>query len=292
MFSSGEPDESSHVPVFGRRSFEDYICFGGVDFDDCLETLDRLLTRFAEFRISVSFTKSIFVQPKLDFKSHVVSPGGIAADPKKLAAIAEIPFPRNKKGMQAFLDALNYYSRFIQNLTVYGTVLYHLKEDDFGLSTDLSAAKAFFAELKRKVVEAPILRHFDSAKDVHVMLFAIEWALSSTLMQLHDDKLHSIRFCGRVLKDNQVKYLPAKKEVLALLQLLKVCYTLLVGKTIHVYTRFSTLEWVFNSKSLYGREVFRRTVVTASLDHQAGPGKRRRLRSAPSSVYHAIDRAG
>ncbi|KAE8993526.1 hypothetical protein PR001_g20647 [Phytophthora rubi] len=52
MFSSGEPDESSHVPVFGRRSFVDDICFGGVDFDDCLETLDRLLTRFAECRIS------------------------------------------------------------------------------------------------------------------------------------------------------------------------------------------------------------------------------------------------
>ncbi|KAE8893658.1 hypothetical protein PF003_g22077 [Phytophthora fragariae] len=87
------------------------------------------------------------------------------------------------------------------------------------------------------------------------MLFANEWALSSTLMQLHDDKLHPVRFCGRVLKDNEVNYLPAEKEVLALLQLLKVCYTLLVGKTIHVYTRFSTLEWVFNSKSLYGREV-------------------------------------
>ncbi|KAE8980608.1 hypothetical protein PR003_g24819 [Phytophthora rubi] len=154
MFSSGEPDESSHVPVFGRRSFVDDICFGGVDFDDCLETLDRLLTRFAECRISVSFTKSIFGQPKVDFLSHVVTPEGIAADPKKLAAIAEIPFPRNKKGMQAFLGALNYYSRFIQNLAVYGAVLYQLKEDDFDSSTDLSAAKASFAELKRKVVEA------------------------------------------------------------------------------------------------------------------------------------------
>ncbi|KAE8898883.1 hypothetical protein PF001_g25792 [Phytophthora fragariae] len=157
--------------------------------------------------------------------------------------------------MQAFLGALNYYSRFIQNLAVYDAVLYQLKEDDFGSSTDLSAAQASFAELKRKVIEAPILRHFDSVKDVHVMLFANEWALSSTLMQIHDDKLHPVRFCGRVLNDNEVNYLPAEKEVLALLQLLKVCCTLLVGKTIHVYTRFSTLEWVFNSKSLYGREV-------------------------------------
>ncbi|KAE9288168.1 hypothetical protein PR003_g25867, partial [Phytophthora rubi] len=229
MFSSGEPDQSRHVPVFGRRSFVDDICFGGVDFDDCLETLDRLLTRFAECRISK------------------VS--------KKLAAIAEIPFPRNKKGMQAFLGALNYYSRFIQNLAVYGAVLYQLKEDDFGSSTDLSAAKASFAELKRKVIKGPDPSPFRLGERRPRHAFRQRVGLSSTLMQLHDDKLHPVRFCGRVLKDNEVNYLPAEKEVLALLQLLKVCYTLLVGKTIHVYTRFSTLEWVFNSKSLYGREV-------------------------------------
>ncbi|GMF60036.1 unnamed protein product [Phytophthora fragariaefolia] len=60
MFVSGEADQSSLVPVFGRRPFVDDICFGGESFDSCLETLDRLLSRFEECRISVSFTKSMF----------------------------------------------------------------------------------------------------------------------------------------------------------------------------------------------------------------------------------------
>ncbi|GMF55606.1 unnamed protein product [Phytophthora fragariaefolia] len=76
-----------------------------------------------------------------------------------------------------------------------------------------------------------------------------------TLMPIHDEMLHLVRFCGRVLKENELNYHPAEKEVLALLQVLKVCYTLLTGKTLHVYTRFSTLEWVFQSKSLFGRSV-------------------------------------
>ncbi|OWY90146.1 hypothetical protein PHMEG_00041859 [Phytophthora megakarya] len=50
-----------------------------------------------------------------------------------------------------------------------------------------------------------------------------------------------------------MNYHPAEKEVLALLLLLKTCYTQLAGRTIHVYTRFSTLEWVHTSKSLFGR---------------------------------------
>ncbi|OWZ08041.1 hypothetical protein PHMEG_00019479 [Phytophthora megakarya] len=128
-----------------------------------------------------------------------------------------------------------------------GAAIYQLKEDDFFERGDLAAAKGSFTALQRKVAEAPILRHFNAKKEVHIMLYANECALSATLMQMHDDKLHPVRFCGRVLKDS------TEEEVLALLLLLKVCYTQLAGKTLHVYTRFSTLRWVHNSKSLFGR---------------------------------------
>ncbi|OWY95650.1 hypothetical protein PHMEG_00034290 [Phytophthora megakarya] len=98
--------------------------------------------------------------------------------------------------------------------------------------------------LKQNVAEAPILRHFDRTNEVHIMLFANEWGLSKTLLQLHEDKLYPVRFCGRVLKDAEMNYHPAEKEVLPLLLLLKTCYTQLAGRTLHVYTRFSTLEWI------------------------------------------------
>ncbi|KAG6590563.1 uncharacterized protein IUM83_18356 [Phytophthora cinnamomi] len=157
--------------------------------------------------------------------------------------------------MQSFLDALNYYNRFIQDFAVYGAALYQLKEDDFAPEGDLTVARRSFQALQDKVAAAPILRHFDRTKDVHVMLFANKWALSSTLLQLHDDKLHPVRFCGRVLKEAEMNYHAAEKEVLALLLLLKTCYTQLAGRTIRVYTRFSTMEWITKSKSLLGRAV-------------------------------------
>ncbi|OWY93863.1 hypothetical protein PHMEG_00036580 [Phytophthora megakarya] len=46
------------------------------------------------------------------------------------------------------------------------------------------------------------------------MLYANEWALSATLMQMHDDKLHLVRFCGRVLKDAEMNSPSAEKEAL------------------------------------------------------------------------------
>ncbi|GMF24388.1 unnamed protein product [Phytophthora fragariaefolia] len=172
MVVSGEADQSSLVPVFGRRSFVDDICFGGESFDSCLETLDRLLSRFEECRISVSFTRSMFVQPTVDFLSHAVSREGLRADAKKLKAIAELSFPKTKIGVEAFLGALNYYSRFIQDFAVYGAALYQVREEDFGPGGDLSTAKRSFTALQTKVADATILKHFDGAKAVHVMLFA------------------------------------------------------------------------------------------------------------------------
>ncbi|KAG3127857.1 hypothetical protein PI124_g21622 [Phytophthora idaei] len=124
MFSTGESHESSLVPVLKRRSFVDDICFGGETFDSCLATLDRLLARFEECSISVSFTKSLFIKSKVDFLSHEASRVGIRADPKKMQAIAALPFLTSKKGMQSFLGALNYYGRFIQDFAVYGAALY------------------------------------------------------------------------------------------------------------------------------------------------------------------------
>ena len=54
-------------------------CFGGKSFEEDLETLECLLMRFIECSISTSSTKSIFVQPQVDF-SHKVTAHGITAD--------------------------------------------------------------------------------------------------------------------------------------------------------------------------------------------------------------------
>ncbi|OWY94937.1 LOW QUALITY PROTEIN: hypothetical protein PHMEG_00035194 [Phytophthora megakarya] len=148
--------------------------------------------------------------------------------------------------MQQFLGSLNYYSHFIQDFAVYGAALYQLMEDDFLDGSNLAAAKESFSALQP---DAPILRHFDAKKEVHIMLYANEWALNVRR------QIHPVRFCGRVLNDAEMKYHSAEKKVLALLLLLKVCYTQLAGKPLHVYTRFSTLGWVHKSKSLIGRAV-------------------------------------
>ncbi|OWY93889.1 LOW QUALITY PROTEIN: hypothetical protein PHMEG_00036549 [Phytophthora megakarya] len=114
------------------------ICVSGT-FEGCLSTLDRLLRRFIECRISVSLTKSIFGQPRVDFLSHEVVPEGLRADARKIKRVTEFSFPTSK---------------FIQDFAVYAAALYQLKEEDFEPGGDLSVARQSFARLQQKIGDA------------------------------------------------------------------------------------------------------------------------------------------
>ena len=255
LFDTGEPDESGYTPVLGRRSFVDDISFGHVSFWGCCILLIRLFARFQECRISISMTKSLFLKKKVGFLSHDVSASGVEAAPKNLPDLQALPFPKSKRQVQSFLGSVNYYHRFVQDFSVYGALLYELQDEDFdqAATRDLGQARAAFEHLRQRLTEAPILKHFQSERPVYVMLYANTWAVSATIMQEHDDVMHPVKFVGRVLKQSELNYQLAEKEILALLRVLKVCYTMLVGRKIHVLTRFSSIKWVFTSKSTYGR---------------------------------------
>lgn len=60
-------------------------------------------------------------------------------------------------------------------------------------------------------------------------------------------------FTSRTLKPNEINYNIVEKEVVALLRVLDVCYTMLVSREIKVLTRYSTLAWLIQSSGLNGR---------------------------------------
>ncbi|GMF51291.1 unnamed protein product [Phytophthora fragariaefolia] len=171
--------------------------------------------------------------------------------------------------MQSFLGSLNYYSRFIDDFAIYASILYELREIDFfeasgqakaRLESDdqnqrdkwARATKAFVV-LKGKIVNAPILTHFDPDKRPVVILYASKWAISAALVQEHEGVYKPVAFTSRTRKPNEINYGIVDKDVLALLRVLDVCYTQLVTRSIKVLTRHSTLAWMLNSSGLQGR---------------------------------------
>ncbi|GMF47169.1 unnamed protein product [Phytophthora fragariaefolia] len=185
LFQDGEPDTDKESSVLNRRSYIDVILVTAGSWDMLCERVDKLLDACDEWNLSIS----------------------------------------------SFLGSLNYYSRFIEDFAIYASILYELREidlfeasgqakarlesDDKNQRDQWARATKAFVVLKDKIVNAPILTHFDPDKRP-VVIF-------------------------RTLKPNEINYGIVDKEVLALLRVLDVCYTQLVTRSIRILTRHSTL---------------------------------------------------
>ena len=110
-----------------------------------------------------------------------------------------------------------------------------------------------FTMLKAKVAQTPVSRHFDPDRRPVIVVYASKWAVSAALLQEHDGVNWPVMFTSRTLKSTEISNGAVEKEVLALLRILDICYTLLVSRDIKVLTRYSTLAWLVQSSGLNGR---------------------------------------
>ncbi|KAG4047094.1 hypothetical protein PC123_g17545 [Phytophthora cactorum] len=110
-----------------------------------------------------------------------------------------------------------------------------------------------FERLKGKIATTPTLCHFDPYRQATVVVYASDWAVSAALMQEHVQIYYPISFISRILKPNEINYGEEEKKTLALLRMLDLNYKLLVGRSIRILTRYSTLACFFKSAGLQGR---------------------------------------
>ncbi|GMF44561.1 unnamed protein product [Phytophthora fragariaefolia] len=203
LFQDGEPDTDKESSGLGRRSYIDDILVTAGSWDMLCQRVDKLLDACDEWNLSISVAKSFWGLKKVDYLGRRISAGGMEARPKDLSSLVDLPFPTSLRSMQSFLASLNYYSRFIEDFAIYASILYELREIDFfeasrqakaRLESDdqnqrdkwARATKAFVV-LKDKIVNAPILTHFDPDKRPVVILYASKWAISAALVQEHEE---------------------------------------------------------------------------------------------------------
>ncbi|KAE9030345.1 hypothetical protein PR002_g9910 [Phytophthora rubi] len=244
LFEEGGPEEAGESSVLGRRSYIDDILVTAGSWDLLCDRVKALLEACDKWNISISVAKSFWGLKKVDYLGDRVSNEGLEAHPQDLSALTDLPFPKTLRGMQSFLGSLNYYGRFIEDMAIYASVLYELREVDFAAIRDRAGrerdgptatytkdqqdnqdrattnpkwieAEVAFLELKKKIAATLILRNFDTEKQPVVIVYASEWAVSASLVQDHDDVYLPVMFTSRMLKQNELNYGIVEKEVVA-----------------------------------------------------------------------------
>ena len=231
-----------------QTSFVDDVTAAAPTWDAIVEMVDIVLTLLRRWNISISALKSSFGKRSVDFLGHIISHLGLHAKPKDIQSFIDLPFPTSLQAMQSFLGCLNFFSRFIDNFSIAAGCLYELNDAQLKSGRNLDKARQAFTHLKEQYVNMPILKHANRSEPFHIVLYTTPWAISATICQMHDDLLHPVRFCSRILKQSELRHESWAKEILALLRVLRIGYYELSGAELVVYTQFQVLKWATEFK--------------------------------------------
>lgn len=98
--------------------FLDDVCVTGPTRQDHLNNLRAVLGRLSKMGFTVKREKCSFLQKSVKYIGFIIDKTGLRPNPKKIEAICEAPTPNDVTQLKSFLGMLNYYGKFIPNLSI------------------------------------------------------------------------------------------------------------------------------------------------------------------------------
>ena len=101
----------------GVLAYLDDILVPGSSTEEHLVNLDKVLSKFSEAGLKLNKSKCIFMAPKVEYLGYIIDKNGLHSSNKKVEAIKEAHTPTCVTELRPFLCMLNYYGRFLPNLS-------------------------------------------------------------------------------------------------------------------------------------------------------------------------------
>jgi hypothetical protein len=96
-----------------------------------IEMIHDLFNILATHGLHLKLSKSIFLQPQIDFLEVRISKDGVTVDPAKVAGLREYPrVLHNLKQVRGFLGCAGYHRMFCKNFSIIAAPLFCLTKKD------------------------------------------------------------------------------------------------------------------------------------------------------------------
>ena len=221
----------------------DDILVIGRTFTEHLNNLVKVFSRLRQAGLCLKPSKCCLARTEVEYLGHVVSQGGVAADPKKVEAVQAYPAPTNLKSLRSFLGLASYYRRFIPNFSSVARPLHihvlTLKNVQFDWTMECQKA---FDTLKKLLTQAPLLAYPDFTQPFMLETDA-SVGLGAVLAQRKPDQsVHPIAYASRTLLPHENNYGISELEGLGVVWAMKTFRHYLYGHKCHVYTDHEALK--------------------------------------------------
>ncbi|XP_056132701.1 uncharacterized protein K02A2.6-like, partial [Lampris incognitus] len=229
--------------------FLDDILVTGRTREEHLRNLDEVLRRLESYGVRVKRAKCDFMQEKVEYLGHLIDKEGLHPTETKVAAIVNAPQPTNVTELRSFLGLLNYYGRFMRDLSTVLQPLHQLlkKEVEWKWTPECAAA---FKAAKEQLVKSSVVVHYDTQKPLRLACDASPYgigAVMSHIMENGDEK--PIAFASRTLTEAESKYSQIEKEALAIIFGVTKFHKYLYGRKFSLITDHKPLLTILGPKS-------------------------------------------
>jgi len=233
-------------------AYIDDVMVSSTGFDDHLKHLRKVFGILREKKLKMKPTKCHFGFRETKFLGFIVSAEGMKVCPSRSETIANYPRPTTAKGVRSFLGLASYYRRFIPGFSDIASSMIALTRKNKSFVWDEKCEEGF-NQLKKCLIEPPILSYPDLSKQFYLTTDASNVGLGAVLSQYWEGEERVIAYASRTLQPAEKNYSTTELELLAIVWAVKRFRPYLYGKEFKLITDHKPLIHLNTSMSTSSR---------------------------------------
>lgn len=225
--------------------FADDICVTGKDRETHLKNLRAVLQRLKDNGLRINFDKCQFFKDSVTYLGYNINKDGLHTDQKKIKAIVEAPRPADLTQLRSFMGLVNFYSKFIPNMSDILKPLYDLLKKDVEWVWTRDCDKAFI-KIKKALSSTGVLAHYDPTLPLVLAVDSSAYGLGAVLTQCGaDGRERPISCASRTLSAAERNYSQLDKEALAIVFGVTKHHQYLYGRRFVLRSDHKPLSYIF-----------------------------------------------
>ena len=226
----------------------DNILITGPDDETHLRNLTTVLDKLQQHGVRVKKSKCCFMANSVTYLGHKIDKEGLHTTNEKVDAVINAPEPRNLQQLRSFLGMVNYYRKFLPNLSTTLRPLNALLQKNTSWRWSQECKQAF-VKAKSCVVEHSVLVHYNPDLPLRLAADASAYGIGAVISHvMPNGEERPIAFASRTLQPSECNYAQLEKEALALVFAIKKFHLYLYGRRFTLITDHKPLLAILGPK--------------------------------------------